>query len=157
VLETLRVEAGTPRQGRELDEDVLPAEARLDDTIATTKGCYVGQEIVARLRSRGQVNHLLVGLRFEGSAPAVDTPLVRDGKRTGEVTSTAQSPRAGSIGLGFVRREHSEPGTEVDAAGESAVVVGLPFVAPGAGGAGSSSSSAPESASDAGSPRAPGA
>jgi folate-binding protein YgfZ len=156
VLEMLRIEAGTPRQGRELDEDVLPAEARLDATIATTKGCYVGQEIVARLRSRGQVNHLLVGLRFEGAEPAVDTPLVHAGKRTGEVTSVVRSPRAGSIGLGFVRREHSDPGTTIDAGGIPAVVVALPFVSP-ATDTGSSSPDPPRAAVGPGAASASGA
>lgn len=129
TLEMLRVEAGTPRQGLELDEDVLPDEARLASAISTKKGCYVGQEIVARLRSRGQVNHLLVGLRFEDGLPAPGDALVVGDKRTGEVTSVAESPRAGAIALGFVRREHSEPGTHVDAAGRRAVVAALPFVA----------------------------
>jgi len=74
TLEVLRIEAGTPRFGCEIDGSVLPAEARLDRAIA--KGCYLGQEVVERLRSRGRVGHLLVGLRFqadalpsEGSAP----------------------------------------------------------------------------------------
>ncbi len=129
TLEMLRIEAGTPRQGLELD-DVLPDEARLDSAISTTKGCYVGQEIVARLRSRGQVNHLLVGLRFDGAAPAVGATLTAGDKRTGEITSVARSPRVGEIALGFVRREHSEPGTRVDADGLEGIVSTLPFVAP---------------------------
>jgi len=128
VLEILRIESGTPRQGFELSEDVLPAEARLDAAISATKGCYVGQEIVARLRSRGQVNHLLVGLRFEGRLPERGARLSAGGKRTGEITSVAWSPQSGPIGLGFVRREHSEPGTEVDVDGQRAIVTALPFV-----------------------------
>jgi folate-binding protein YgfZ len=132
VLEILRIESGTPRQGFELSEDVLPAEARLDAAISTKKGCYVGQEIVARLRSRGQVNHLLVGLCFEGDLPERGALLSVNGKRTGEITSVAWSPRAGAIGLGFVRREHSEPGSVVDAAGQPAIVTALPFVDGGA-------------------------
>jgi len=64
VLEILRIEAGVPRLGRELSEDVMPDEARLARAVSLTKGCYTGQEIVARLHSRGQVNHLLVGLEF---------------------------------------------------------------------------------------------
>jgi folate-binding protein YgfZ len=130
TLEMLRIEAGVPRQGLELDQDVLPDEARLDSAISTTKGCYVGQEIVARLRSRGQVNHLLVGLCFEGEAAPVGAELLAAGKRTGEVTSVAESPRVGPIGLGYVRREHSEPGTSVEAGGRVAKVVALPFVDP---------------------------
>jgi len=132
TLEMLRIEAGTPRQGRELDEDVLPDEARLDSAISTTKGCYVGQEIVARLRSRGQVNHLLVGVRFEGEgAPPIDADLRVGEKRTGEITSVARSPRIGWIALGYVRREHSEPGTVVEAEGRAGTVAALPFVLTG--------------------------
>lgn len=133
VLEILRVEAGLPRLGVELDEDVLPDEARLDAAISDTKGCYTGQEIVARLRSRGQVNHLLVGLRFPGeTVPAAETELHDESRRVGEVTSVACSPEVGWIGLGFVRRTHAEPGTELQAADEQARVVRLPFVGPGA-------------------------
>lgn len=129
ALETLRIEAGTPRLGPELDEEVLPDEARLERAISHTKGCYTGQEIVARLHSRGQVNHLLVGLSFEGAplAPAVE--LFADGKRTGEVTSSCSSPAAGSIGLGFVHRKHAEPDTLLSAGDATARVVALPFVA----------------------------
>lgn len=132
LLELLRIEAGIPALGAELDEDVLPPEARLERAIAVNKGCYVGQEIVARLRSRGQVNHLLVGLRRDGAAPfVVDTALSAAGRATGEITSAALSPTEGPIALAFVRREHAEPGTEIElAGGGSARVVVLPFVAP---------------------------
>lgn len=130
ALETLRIEAGIPRQGAELDEDVLPPEARLESAIANNKGCYVGQEIVARLRSRGQVNHLLVGLRLEGEAVApVGAALVVAGKATGEITSAVVSPTAGPIALAFVRREHAGVGTRVEVAGGGGAVVSeLPFV-----------------------------
>lgn len=131
LLEILRVEAGIPALGAELDEDVLPAEARLEAAIATNKGCYVGQEIVARLRSRGQVNHLLVGLRLAGETalPAVGAALSSGGRVIGEVTSAVRSPTEGCIALGYVRREQAEPGTvlEVAEAG-SGRVVALPFV-----------------------------
>lgn len=139
ALEVLRVEAGIPLLGAELDEDVLPAEARLEAAIANDKGCYVGQEIVARLRARGQVRHLLVGLRLETSdLPPPGTNLSADGRITGELTSVVRSPDQGPIALGFVRREHAEPGTLVrleEAGGAEsgtgvARVVELPFVAP---------------------------
>lgn len=132
LLELLRIEAGIPALGAELDEDVLPPEARLERSIAINKGCYVGQEIVARLRSRGQVNHLLVGLRREGTEGfAVGTALSAAGRATGEITSAALSPTEGAIALAFVRREHAEPGTAVELeGGGSARVVALPFVAP---------------------------
>ncbi|MCR9094533.1 MAG: hypothetical protein NXI30_09975 [bacterium] len=131
ALEILRVEAGVPALGRELDEEVLPPEARLERAIATEKGCYVGQEIVARLRARGQVNHLLVGLDLElegAETPEVGTALSADDRETGELTSVTVSPRRGPIALGYVRREHAEPGTEVCFDGGTARVVDLPFV-----------------------------
>lgn len=136
ALEVLRVEAGVPRQGLELDEDVLPAEARLTErAVSLTKGCYTGQEIVARVESRGRVNHLLVGLAFEASSalPAAGTAL-RDGdKRVGEVTSVALSQRCGPIGLGYVRRPLDVPGTELQleaVEGGLVRVSALPFVGP---------------------------
>ena len=129
AAETLRVEAGIPLLGRELDEDVLPPEARLERAIAVNKGCYVGQEIVARLRARGQVNHLLVGLTLPADAAIeLGAELEADGRKTGEITSLALSPTAGSIALGYVRREHSEAGTVVEFAGGQATVTALPFV-----------------------------
>jgi folate-binding protein YgfZ len=130
LLEVLRVEAGIPALGAELDEGVLPPEARLERAIAVNKGCYVGQEIVARLRSRGQVNHLLVGLRLEaGPLPEVGTALSVAGRTTGEITSVASSPSQGPIALAYVRREHAEVGTRVELAGGAASIAALPFVA----------------------------
>lgn len=129
ALETLRVESGTPALGSELDEEVFPAEARLARAVSTTKGCYTGQEIVERIRSRGAVNYLLVGLRFDGEPPAPGTELHDgSGKRVGEVTSVAHSPEAGPIGLGYLRRELEAPGTELVAGAVAAHVAELPFV-----------------------------
>lgn len=136
ALEVLRVEAGAPRWGAELSEDVLPPEARLEGAISYTKGCYTGQEIVARLRSRGHVNHLLVGLRFEGAAlPPPGARLRHGDAEIGEVTSAVLSPSAGPIGLGFVRVGHDAEGTLLDAAGAAARVAALPLVAPAGAGA----------------------
>ncbi len=132
ALEVLRIEAGIPRLGAELDEDVFPDEARLDAAISRTKGCYTGQEIVARLYSRGAVNHLLVGLHFDGDvSPQPETELFSDGRRCGEVTSSCVSPTAGAIGLGYLRRNLADPGTVVRAAETQATVVALPIVAAG--------------------------
>jgi len=133
ALEILRIEAGIPRTGAELDESVLPAEARLERAVSKTKGCYTGQEVVERLRSQGQASHLLVGLASEGDAPlATGASVSRDGKRVGEVTSACVSATAGAIALAFVRRAHAQPGTAVDVAGRRATVTALPFVAPNA-------------------------
>lgn len=139
--EILRIEAGLPAHGSELGEDRLPDEARLEHTISETKGCYTGQEIIARLRSRGRVNHLLVGLRFaEGEMPDLGSALYAApsaaasaakpgdrGKRIGEVTSLCVSPDFAAIGLGFVRRECADPGTQVATARGVARVAELPF------------------------------
>lgn len=131
VLEILRVESGVPALGAELDEEVFPAEARLARAISITKGCYTGQEIVERIRSRGQVNHLLVGLRFAGELPALGCELHdAAGKRVGEVTSAVRSAAAGAIGLGYVRREYETDGTELASAAGPVRVAALPFVPP---------------------------
>jgi len=132
ALEILRIEAGVPLLGRELDEEVLPAEARLEPAVSTTKGCYTGQEVVARMASRGRVSHLLVGLRFDGPEPvAVGTGLEHEARSVGEITSACVSPAAGSIALGFVRSAHAEPGTPLRAGGRVAKVAPLPFVPAG--------------------------
>jgi folate-binding protein YgfZ len=131
VLEVLRIEAGIPRFGAELDESVLPAEAGLERAISRTKGCYTGQEVVERLRSQGQVSHRLVGLAADGALPfSAGDAVEADGKRVGEVTSACVSPSAGAIALAFVRRACSEPGTALRVAGRPARVADLPFVRP---------------------------
>lgn len=109
TAEILRVEAGRPRFGSDIDGNNLPDEAGLDAAVSRTKGCYVGQEIVARRRAYGRVNRRLVGYRFpDGPVPA-GAPLRRcerpgeGDQRTeaGRVTSSVVSPRLGPIGLGF--------------------------------------------------------
>jgi folate-binding protein YgfZ len=131
ALEVLRIEAGVPRFGAELGEHALPAELRLEDhAISFTKGCYTGQEVIARMHSRGRVGHLLVGLALEGDAlPAIGAAIEAGGSRVGEVTSAAHSPSAGAVALGFVRRGSDEPGTSLEVGGRAARVVALPFVA----------------------------
>ena len=132
ALEVLRIEAGVPRFGAELGEHALPAELRLESrAISFTKGCYTGQEVVARMHSRGRVGHLLVGLAIEGAVlPAIGAALEADASRVGEVTSAAHSPSAGVIALGFVRRGFEDPGTVLAVEGRDARVVALPIVAP---------------------------
>ena len=128
-LEVLRIEAGRPLLGRELSEEILPPEARLESAVSYTKGCYTGQEIVARLRSRGHVNHLLVGLRLAGAhPPAPGTRIHAQGREIGELTSATRSPHVGVIALGFVRVGFDEPGTEVSVGDDVAHVAALPFV-----------------------------
>ena len=128
TLECLRIAAGVPWLGRELDESVLPAEARLEAAISTTKGCYTGQEVVTRMRSRGRVGHLLVGLRFEGEAlPVRGTAIEGETGPIGQVTSAVLSPEAGAIGLGFVRAEDATPDAPVRVAGAAARIAALPL------------------------------
>jgi folate-binding protein YgfZ len=134
-----RIEAGRPEWGVDMDDTTLTQEANLDvlEAISYTKGCYTGQETVARLHFRGHVNRLIRGLRFAGTLPPAKAPLVDStGKAVGEISSGVASPRLGAIGLGMVRRE-VEDGTTLtarwNAAGElpageaQAEVVALPF------------------------------
>jgi tRNA-modifying protein YgfZ len=107
-LERLRILARTPRWGRELDDRVLPAEAGLEErTISFTKGCYPGQEPVARLHYRGHPNRGLRVLSLEGDElPAYDAELVDDaGKVVGRVTSAVADDEGGVVALAYVRRE----------------------------------------------------
>jgi folate-binding protein YgfZ len=130
VLEVLRIEAGRPRAGSEIGPDTLAAELRLvERAVSFTKGCYTGQEIVARMESRGRVGHLLVGIGFEGTQlPEPRQPIRSGDARIGELTSVAQSPRAGVIGLAIVRNGFDAPGTTLDVGGRAGRVVELPFV-----------------------------
>jgi len=129
ALEVRRIEAGTPWLGKELDESVLPAEARLDGVaVAADKGCYTGQEVVARMRSRGRSSHLLVGLRFaDGALPGLRSALLGERGEAGSVTSAVRSPRFGAIGLGFVQAPLAEPGTMLRVDGSEVTVAALPF------------------------------
>ena len=128
TLECLRIESGLPRVGYELDETVLPAEAGLEAAVSETKGCYTGQEVVTRMRTRGRVAHRLVGLRLEAaSLPARGAEIAQDGARIGQLTSTVLSPSAGAIGLGYVKSAAAVPGGEVQIEGASARIVSLPL------------------------------
>lgn len=104
-LELLRIRAGTPRFGREIDDRVLPAEAGLDvRAVDFEKGCYPGQEPVARQHYRGRVNRSLRVLAIEGEPlPAYDAELEHEGKVVGRVTSAARHPEGGIVALGYVR------------------------------------------------------
>jgi folate-binding protein YgfZ len=133
ALNALRLEQGIPWFSYDFGEKQIPHEASLENShISFSKGCYTGQEIVERVRSRGQVNRLRVGLRFSAKTPPPPgSPLSVSGKETGQVTSAALSPLAGCvIGMGYLRREYSAPGTIFDCAGQSAEVIALPLPLP---------------------------
>ncbi len=130
IAECLRVERGRPRYGIDLDDTVIPQEAGLNErAVSLTKGCYVGQETVARLYYRGKPNRHLRGLRL--SAPALHGDQVSyEGRPVGQLRSIAVSPRFGPIALAFVRREVA-PGSSVAVGADGseivAEVIELPF------------------------------
>src|SRR5947209_6132253 len=127
AAECLRVEHGRPRYGLDLDDTVIPQEAALNErAVSFTKGCYVGQETVARLYYRGKPNRHLRGLRL--SAPASTGDPIQFGERAvGRLGSIAQSPRYGWIALALVRREAPVGASVVVGDGAAATVVELPF------------------------------
>jgi folate-binding protein YgfZ len=107
-LELRRIEAGAPRWGHEIDDRILPAEAGLDAThVSFTKGCYPGQEPVARLHYRGHANRGLRVLEL-GEVPGPGAELVHDGKPVGRVTSAARRPDGSVVALAYVRVEVPE-------------------------------------------------
>jgi len=128
AAEVVRVESGRPRYGLDLDDSVIPQEAALNErAVSFTKGCYVGQETVARLFYRGKPNRHLRGLRL--SEPAARGDVLRFGEReVGHLGSSVVSPAHGPIGLAIVRR-HAAPGDTVTVGdgGVTATVVELPF------------------------------
>ena len=130
ALNALRLELGAAWFGIDYGDKNIPHEAGLEHShINYEKGCYTGQEIVERVRSRGHVNRRLTELQFSATvAPPAGTNLQHGGNEAGSVTSTAYSPLLGrAIGLGYVRREHSAIGTVLDAAGARAEVIAPPL------------------------------
>jgi folate-binding protein YgfZ len=121
-LEALRISGGVGRWGAELDGSRLPMEAGLiADAVSFTKGCYLGQEVVARATARGQVQRGLVLLRLPEGA-AAGSPLLAGGVEVGVVTSAAVTP-AGRLGLGYLKRAHWGAGTRLTTAGGEAEVL----------------------------------
>ena len=135
-----RIEAGRPMYGIDFDDSVVPAETGLmKRAVSFAKGCYLGQEIVARMHARGQFARQLVGLRMESeSLPIEGAPIYDEGSNViGGVTSSTISPvmSNAAIALGYVKKPFVEPGTAVRIAAEgridTAKVVGLPFIPAG--------------------------
>ncbi|MBI1831822.1 MAG: folate-binding protein YgfZ [Planctomycetes bacterium] len=131
----LRIEAGLPEFGIDIDENRLAMEVNRPQAISYNKGCYLGQETIVMARDRGQVNRLLMGVTFAGMTPLdAGTKLFRGNDEVGQVTSSAFSPRLGRvIALAYLRRGSWDAGTKlvIDPAvsGTEAVVCALPFAA----------------------------
>jgi len=131
--EALRIEAGWPRYGLDVDATVLLPEIPLEPFVSYSKGCYIGQEVVVRVRDRGHVNRHLRGLLLESTVVPPPGATVLSGEaEVGRVTSAAWSPgRSRPVALAFVRRQHAEPGTAVtvrwDGGQAPATVTALPM------------------------------
>jgi folate-binding protein YgfZ len=138
LLETLRIEAGIPRFGVDMDQGTIPLEAGIEDrAISLTKGCYVGQEIIIRVlhRGHGRVARRLVGFTLPegGQVPQSGERVRADGREVGFVTSSTWSPAlARPIALGYAHRDFVEPGTSVQIGSQPATVAALPFTVPAA-------------------------
>ena len=134
--EMLRIEAGTPVYGKDIDENRLVMEVgRTQQAISYTKGCFLGQEPIVMARDRGHVNRTLLGITIQGGGPAASgTPLFQEGAEIGQVTSSVDSFRLGPIALAYLKRGHQTPGTIVEldpaADGRKASVCALPFGSP---------------------------
>jgi folate-binding protein YgfZ len=132
AVEALRIAAGSPLFGVDITSRNLPQEVARDEwTISFVKGCYLGQETVARIDALGHVNRLLCGLKFSLAGPG-DLPaapgmaLSVGGQSIGEISSAAQSARLGQVSLGYVRREHATPGSRLESPAGTVEVAKLP-------------------------------
>jgi glycine cleavage system T protein len=134
ALESLRIEAGTPRYGTELTDAIIPLEAELEHAIDFEKGCYIGQEIVARMKYRGHPNRLLRGIEIDAENPMQQNSKLFNGdKEVGWVTSSVYSPTLRKpIALGYVRMAFTEHGSQIQIETEeervNGTVVDLPFL-----------------------------
>ena len=130
ALEMYRIARGAPMYGVDLRERDLPQETGQEHALNFSKGCYIGQEIVERIRSRGNVHRALIGFEVEGAAPQPGTKVLADGKEVGEITSAARLPLPSgerTLALGYLRREVATPGATVQVGDQSARVCALPF------------------------------
>jgi len=129
--EILRIEAGIPRYGVDMDETTVLSETNLDDAISFTKGCYIGQEIIIRIMHRGHVAKKLTGLVFDGQGPLESGAKVLsdNDQEIGRVTSTAASARLQRmIALAYVKYDYLAPGTTIKVADMTGTVAELPFI-----------------------------
>ncbi len=131
ALELLRIASGIPRYGQDIRERDLPQETEQQRALHFSKGCYIGQEIVERIRSRGSVHRKFTGFEVQGPLPAAGTKIQTDGRDIGEITSAASLPVADgerSVALGFIRREVAIPGKQFQLDKTQLSVAALPFL-----------------------------
>jgi aminomethyltransferase len=129
-LELYRIALGVPLYGKDIRERDLPQETEQPRALNFSKGCYVGQEIVERIRSRGNVHRKFTGFKIDGASPAVGTKIQWQGKEVGELTSSAVIPGPTgeqSVALGYLRRELAGPGKDLEIGGSRVTVCELPF------------------------------
>jgi len=124
AVELLRIASGVPRYGQDIRDRDLPQETGQVRAVSFTKGCYIGQEIVERIRARGNVHRMFRGFHVEGELPAGGTKIQAEGKDVGEITSVAILP-TGPVALGYIRREAAAK--ELTAGAASIKVAGIPF------------------------------
>ncbi len=130
ALEMFRVACGVAKYGPDITEKYLPQETAQDQALNFAKGCYIGQEIVERIRSRALLHRRMTGFVVDGGAPAAGAKIVHGGKDVGEITSVARvpGPRGDvTVALGYIRTEAQAPGTEVEIGGAKAKVTVLPL------------------------------
>jgi len=130
ALDLVRIAAGIPRYGQDIGERDLPQETGQQRALHFSKGCYIGQEIVERIRSRGAVHRNFSGFRVQGELPAPGTKIQCEGKEVGEVTSSASLPAGKGrvlVAIGYLRREAALPGKQLLAAESKLTVAALPF------------------------------
>ncbi len=124
AVDLVRIACGVPRYGQDIRERDLPQETGQSRALNFTKGCYVGQEIVERIRSRGNVHRTFTGFDIQGALPPVGTKIVAEDKEVGEITSAASLP-SGDVALGYIRREAATK--ELTAAGTTVRAIEVPF------------------------------
>jgi aminomethyltransferase len=128
TLETFRIVCGIPRVGQDTREKTLPQETGQERALNFNKGCYIGQEIVERIRARGALHRAFVGFEVEGPAPDVGTKIQSEGKDAGEITSVAAEPLKGKrLALGYLRKEFMSPDKTLTAGEAQVKATTLPF------------------------------
>jgi len=130
ALDLLRIASGIPCYGQDIRERDLPQETEQQRALHFSKGCYIGQEIVERIRSRGNVHRTFTGFRVQGALPAVGTKIQANGKEVGEITSIASLPLSSGdclVALGYIRREVSAPSQQLQASTSQISSVVPPF------------------------------